>query len=171
MSQKNFVVSFMNIDDNTSVVLSGYNRQIMEVMMEIYNRSEHYNAAKENKYVVIREFLVNKKSDIEHIIFIYGIEKAMSEFKEYYNNDVGNMLFNLAVMIFGNIICLYEIHEEEVALHDVNFKREDIMPYQNIVPIKRERSDSIDYELDFNRSSRDSYNKITGSMISENSNY
>lgn len=171
MSQKNFVVSFMNIDDNTSVVLAGYNRQIMEVMMEIYNRSEDYNAAKENKYAVIREFLVNKKSDIEHIIFIYGIEQAMTEFKAYSNDDVGNMLFNLAVMIFGNIICLYEIHEEEVALNDANYKREEIMPFQNILPVKRERSDSLDYELDFNRSSRDSYNKITGSMISENSNY
>ncbi|NDB29306.1 hypothetical protein EB155_05995 [archaeon] len=143
----------------------------MEVMMEIYNRSEDYNVAKENKYVVIREFLADKKSDIEHIIFIYGIERAMTEFKAYCNSDVGNMLFNLAVMIFGNIICLYEIHEEEVALNDANYKREEIMPYQNILPVKRERSDSLDYELDLNRSSRDSYNKITGSMISENSNY
>lgn len=171
MSQKNFVVSFTNSDDNTSVVLSGYNRHIMEIMMEIYNRSEDYNAAKENKYAIIREFLADKKSDIEHIIFIYGIEQSMTKFKECCSNDIENMLFNLAVMIFGNIICLYEIHEEEVALNDANYKKEEIMPYQNILPVKRERSDSLDYEFDLNRSSRDSYNKITGSMISENSNY
>ena len=37
MAQKNFVVSFASNDDNTKSVLSGYNRQIMEIMININN--------------------------------------------------------------------------------------------------------------------------------------
>jgi len=172
MSQKNFVVSFLNIDDKTDVVLSGYNRQIMEIMMGIYNKSNDYNYAKENKHNFIREFLTLNKRDVEYIIYIYGIEKALTEYKENYNENVSIMLYDLAIMIIANIICIYELQEEEVNIaENKQIKQEDNIPFQNILPYKRERSDSLDYELDFNRSSRDSYNKITGSMISENSNY
>ena len=110
MSQKNFVVSFLNIDDKTDVVLSGYNRQIMEIMMGIYNKSNDYNYAKENKHNFIREFLTLNKRDVEYIIYIYGIEKALTEYKENYNENVSIMLYDLAIMIIANIIvCMQNI--------------------------------------------------------------
>ena len=37
MSEKNFVVSFNANDDNVNSVLSGYNRQIMDIMMLVNN--------------------------------------------------------------------------------------------------------------------------------------
>ena len=37
--------------------------------------------------------------------------------------------------------------------------------------IKRERSESLESDLQFNMKSREEFNKVIGSMISENSNY
>ena len=70
MREKNFVVSFNNDDDNVNSVLTGYNRQIMEIMMQV-NKCDNYNIAQNKKTTIIYEYISENKRDIEYIIYIY----------------------------------------------------------------------------------------------------
>ena len=163
MDQKNFVVSFINNNDNINTVLSGYNRQIMEIMI-VLNNSANYQEAQNNKIDIIREYLNQNKKDIEYIIYIYSFELALKKYIDkfkIFNTNPNVLTTDLAIMIIDEIICIYEIESEDINKYPA---------YKN-PGVKRERSESLDSDLQFNMESRDEFNKIIGSMISENSNY
>lgn len=163
MEQKNFVVSFVNINENTNTVLKGFNRQIMEIMIAL-NNSNNYQEAQHKKIDTIREFLNLNKKDIEYIIYIYSFELALSKYIakfKIFNSNPSILIMDLAIMIIDEIICIYEIQVEETEKY----------PTYKTPEIKRERSESLDSDLQFNLESREEFNKVIGSMISENSNY
>ena len=115
MSEKNFVVSFNNDDDNVNSVLTGYNRQIMEIMMQV-NKCDNYNIAQNKKTTIIYEYISENKRDIEYIIYIYGIENALTKYKNRFdgiNNNIPVLVKDIAIMIIDEIICIYEIQNEE----------------------------------------------------------
>jgi hypothetical protein len=163
MEQKNFAVSFVNNNDNTNTVLTGFNRQIMEIMIAL-NNSANYQEAQNKKINTIREFVEANKKDIEYLIYIYSFELALSKYINKFNMFNSNptiLITDLAIMIIDEIICIYEIQVEETEKY----------PTYKSPEIKRERSESLDCDLQFNLESRKEFNKIIGSMISENSNY
>tara|TARA_Y100000389_G_scaffold193234_1_gene221796 strand:+ start:550 stop:987 length:438 start_codon:yes stop_codon:yes gene_type:complete len=136
MEQKNFVVSFINNNDNTNTVLTGFNRQIMEIMIAI-NNSANYQEAQHNKINTIREFVEANKKDIEYLIYIYSIELALGKYInkfKMFNSNSTILITDLAILIIDEIICIYEIQVKE---------------------IKRERSESLDSDLQFNLESRE----------------
>jgi len=169
MAQKNFVVSFNASNDNTRSVLSGYNSEIMEIMIRI-NTCDNYCHAQNSKIAIINDFINTNKESIEHIIYIYSFELALTKYKERFNglNSIINVLIkDLVIMIIDEIICIYEAHEVEI---------NPIVDYNTINKCKVEREDSptienIDNGLQFNMDVRANYNTIIGNMISENSNY
>jgi len=136
MEQKNFVVSFINNNDNTNTVLTGFNRQIMEIMIAI-NNSANYQEAQHNKINTIREFVEANKKDIEYLIYIYSIELALGKYInkfKMFNSNSTILITDLAILIIDEIICIYEIQVKE---------------------IKREISESLDSDLQFNLESRE----------------
>lgn len=176
MSEKNFVVSFNNDDDNVNSVLTGYNRQIMEIMMQV-NKCDNYNIAQNKKTTIIYEYISENKRDIEYIIYIYGIENALTKYKNRFdgiNNNIPVLVKDIAIMIIDEIICIYEIQNEETEKYP-KYNH----PYIESNNIKRERSisfgsaesaisaisatSSVDNSLESNT--------IIGNMISENTNY
>tara|TARA_B110000259_G_C13998647_1_gene395434 strand:- start:1343 stop:1861 length:519 start_codon:yes stop_codon:yes gene_type:complete len=172
MAQKNFVVSFASNDDNTKSVLSGYNRQIMEIMINI-NNCNNYENAENRKIAIIYEFIQSNIRDIENIIYIYGFEPALTKYQSRFNGlnaNISVLIKDLAIMIIDEIICIYEVQKEEV---------EKIPIYNyNVLNINLKRESSISNDIDdndnslqFNMDARVDYNTIIGTMISENSNY
>ena len=81
MSEKNFVVSFNASDDNVNSVLSGYNRQIMDIMI-LVNNCDNYNDAQNRKTTIIYEYITENKRDIEYIIYTYGFESALTKYQK-----------------------------------------------------------------------------------------
>ena len=181
MGEKNFVVSFNASDDNVNSVLSGYNRQIMEIMI-LVNKCENYNIAQNRKTTIIYEYITKNKRDIEYIIYIYGFESALTKYQKRFegiNSNVSVLIKDLAIMIIDEIVCIYEVQKEEAEKYP-EYHHPYIEPYN----IKRERSksfgsaesaisasSSVDNSLQFNMDVREEYNTIVGNMISENSNY
>lgn len=180
MSEKNFVVSFNASDDNVNSVLSGYNRQIMDVMM-LVNNCDNYDEAQNRKTTIIYEYITENKRDIEYIIYIYGFENALTKYQKRFagiNSNVPVLIKDLAIMIIDEIVCIYEVQKEESEKYP-EYHNPQIEPY-----IKKEHSisfgsaesaisaaSSIDNSLQFNMDVREDYNKIVGNMISENTNY
>jgi len=185
MAHKSFVVTFDSSDDNINSVLSGYNRQIMEIMI-IINNCNNYEEAQNRKTTIIYEYLKDKKKDIEYLIFIYGFELALIKYQERFNginSNISILIKDLAIMIIDEIICIYEVQKDNVEKYP-EYNRPQIETFSNI---KRERSisfgsaesaisatsmtSSIDGSLQFCMDTREGYNTIIGNMISENSNY
>ena len=163
MEQKNFAVSFVNINENTNTVLTGFNRQIMEIMIAL-NNCANYQEAQHKKIDTIREFFEANKKDIEYLIYIYSFELALSKYInkfKIFNSNPSILITDLAILIIDEIICIYEIQVEETEKY----------PIYKSPEIKRERSESLDSDLQFNLESRVEFNKVIGSMVSENSNY
>lgn len=181
MSDKNFVVSFNSSNENVNSVLSGYNRQIMDIMM-LVNNCNNYDEAQNRKTTIIYEYITENKRDIEYIIYIYGFENALTKYQKRFagiNSNVPVLIKDLAIMIIDEIVCIYEVQKEEVEKYP-EYHHTYIEPYN----IKRERSISFDSvesaisvssqvnnSLQFNMDVRGDYNKIVGNMVSENTNY
>ena len=181
MSEKNFVVSFNATDDNVNSVLSGYNRQIMDIMM-LVNNCDNYDDAQNRKTTIIYEYITENKRDIEYIIYIYGFESALTKYQKRFagiNSNIPVLIKDLAIMVIDEIVCIYEVQKEEAEKYP-EYHHPYIEPYN----IKRERSisfgsaesaisaaSSVDNSLQFNMDVREEHNTIIGNMISENSNY
>ena len=181
MSEKNFVVSFNASDDNVNSVLSGYNRQIMNIMILI-NNCDNYDNAQNRKTKIIYEYITENKRDIEYIIYIYGFESALTKYQKRFagiNSNIPVLIKDLAIMVIDEIVCIYEVQKEEAEKYP-EYHHQYIEPYN----IKRERSisfgsaesaisvaSSADNSLQFNMDVREEHNTIIGNMISENSNY
>jgi hypothetical protein len=168
-TEKNFVVSFNSGGDNIDSVLAGYNRQIMEIMINISNCYD-YDNAQSRKATIIYESIQANKRDIDHMIYIYGFEQALNRYQMRFNGlntNISVLIKDLAIMIIDEIICIYEVQKE--------VENNPIQDYNTVNrEIKRERSlsiESTDSNLQFNMDAREDYNSIIGSMISENSNY
>ena len=173
MSEKNFVVSFNNGDDNVNSVLTGYNRQIMEIMMQV-NKCDNYNIAQNKKTTIIYEYISENKRDIEYIIYIYGIENALTKYKNRFdgiNNNIPVLVKDIAIMIIDEIICIYEIQNEETEkypkynhpyIESNNIKRESSISFGSAESAISATS-SVDNSLESKT--------IIGNMISENTNY
>lgn len=181
MSEKNFVVSFNASNDNVNSVLSGYNRQIMDIMM-LVNNCHNYDEAQNRKTTIIYEYITQNKRDIEYLIYIYGFECALIKYQKRFagiNSNVSVLIKDLAIMVIDEIVCIYEVQKEEAEKYP-EYHYSEIEPYN----IKRESSisfgsaesaisaaSSADNNLQFNMDVREEHNTIIGNMISENSNY
>lgn len=181
MGEKNFIVSFNASDDNVNSVLSGYNRQIMDIMM-LVNNCDNYDEAQNRKTTIIYEYITENKRDIEYLIYIYGFESALVKYQKRFagiNSNVHILIKDLAIMVIDEIVCIYRVQKEEAEKYP-EYNHPHIEPYN----IKKECSisfdsaesaisvaSSIDNSLQFNMDVREDYNKIVGSMISENTNY
>lgn len=181
MGEKNFVVSFNASDDNVNSVLSGYNRQIMEIMI-LVNKCENYNIAQNRKTTIIYEYITNNKRDIEYIIYIYGFESALTKYQKRFegiNSNVSVLIKDLAIMIIDEIVCIYEVQKEEAEkypeyhyphIETYNIKREDSISF-GLAETAIFADSSVDNSLQFNMDVREKHNKKSSNMISENTNY
>ena len=181
MSEKNFVVSFNASDDNVNSVLSGYNRQIMNIMM-LVNNCDNYNDAQNRKTTIIYEYITENKRDIEYIIYIYGFESALTKYQKKFagiNSNIPVLIKDLAIMIIDEIVCIYEVQKEEAEkypeynhphIEPYNIKRECSISFDSVETAISAAS-SYDNSLQFNMDVREEHNKIIGNMISENTNY
>ena len=115
MSEKNFVVSFNATDDNVNSVLSGYNRQIMDIMM-LVNNCDNYDDAQNRKTTIIYEYITENKRDIEYIIYIYGFESALTKYQKRFagiNSNIPVLIKDLAIMVIDEIVCIMKFKRKK----------------------------------------------------------